>query len=195
MDGITRGGSFVRLPADALCCTRSNWWCWGCTQEAVRAGADGSAGPAVQVQRAPPAAGTNIAMPPGADTRQLTQCFDTVQAKLCMLFTGAADAAAGTGGGVLKPSRMAMAAAPSAACFAGKRNTCVYCSSSFQSFTGCMAVNSGVEHADALRAQQAVLAELEGLCTGPIEQKSWRIAKRILSAMDGVEDTLGGLEN
>lgn len=26
---------------------------------------------------------------------------------------------------------------------------CYYCSSSFQSFTGSMAVNSGVEHADA----------------------------------------------
>ena len=33
---------------------------------------------------------------------------------------------------------------------------CYYCSSSFQSFTGSMAVNSGVEHADAARAEQAI---------------------------------------
>ena len=37
---------------------------------------------------------------------------------------------------------------------------CYYCSSSFQSFTGSMAVNSGVEHADAARAEQAILKEL-----------------------------------
>ena len=42
-----------------------------------------------------------------------------------------------------------------------------YCSSSFQSFTGSMAVNSGVEHADAARAEQAVLKELADLCDGP----------------------------
>ena len=41
---------------------------------------------------------------------------------------------------------------------------CYYCSSSFQSFTGSMAVNSGVEHADAARAEQAILKELADLC-------------------------------
>lgn len=37
---------------------------------------------------------------------------------------------------------------------------CYYCSSSFQSFTGSMAVNRGVEHADAARAEKAILKEL-----------------------------------
>ena len=137
-------------------------------------------------------------MPPEQTPRQLTQCFDTVQAKLCMLFTL---------GRPMQPQELA-AMRLAIALYGGSatsrlflrvreaQHLCYYCSSSFQSFTGCMAVNSGVEHADALRAQQAVLAELEGLCTGPIEAEELEDCRRgILSAMDGVEDTLGGLEN
>ncbi len=53
---------------------------------------------------------------------------------------------------------------------------CYYCSSSFQSFTGSMAVNSGVEHADAARAEKAVLKELADLCDGPLRTRNWRTA-------------------
>ncbi len=59
---------------------------------------------------------------------------------------------------------------------------CYYCSSSFQSFTGSMAVNSGVEHADAARAEQAILKELADLCTGPSPTRNWRTAAGACSA-------------
>ena len=72
---------------------------------------------------------------------------------------------------------------------------CYYCSSSFQSFTGSMAVNSGVEHADAARAEQAILKELADLCSGPITDEELEDCRRgLLSGMQGVEDTLGGIE-
>ena len=72
---------------------------------------------------------------------------------------------------------------------------CYYCSSSFQSFTGSMAVNSGVEHADAVRAEQAILKELADLCSGPITDEELEDCRRgLLSGMQGVEDTLGGIE-
>ena len=72
---------------------------------------------------------------------------------------------------------------------------CYYCSSSFQSFTGSMAVNSGVEHADAARAEQAVLKELADLCDGPITDEELEDCRRgLLAGMNGLEDTLGGIE-
>ena len=72
---------------------------------------------------------------------------------------------------------------------------CYYCSSSFQSFTGSMAVNSGVEHTDAARTEQAVLKELADLCDGPITDEELEDCRRgLLAGMNGLEDTLGGIE-
>ena len=51
-----------------------------------------------------------------------------------------------------------------------------------------MAVNSGVEHADAARAEQAVLKELADLCDGPITDEELEDCRR------GLLDTLGGIE-
>lgn len=150
-----------------------------------------------KVQRAPQPLEPRIAMPP-AEPRQLTEHFDTVQAKLSMLFTL---------GQPMQPQELAamrLAVALYGGCTTSRlflrvreaQHLCYYCSASFQSFTGCMAVNSGVEHADAARAQQAVLAELEELCAGPISEEELEDCRRgILSALDGLEDTLGGLEN
>ena len=75
------------------------------------------------------------------------------------------------------------------------RHLCYYCSSSFQSFTGSMAVNSGVEHADAARAEKAILKELDDLRSGPITAEELEDCRRsLLSGMAGIEDTLGGIE-
>ena len=58
-----------------------------------------------------------------------------------------------------------------------------------------MAVNSGVEHADAARAEQAVLKELADLCDGPITDEELEDCRRgLLAGMNGLEDTLGGIE-
>ena len=97
----------------------------------------------------------NLAMP-RQDAVRRVECFDTVQAKLCMLFTL---------GVPMRPDQMA-AVRLAMALYGGsvtsrlflnvreRDHLCYYCSSSFQSFTGSMAVNSGVEHADAARAEQ-----------------------------------------
>lgn len=138
----------------------------------------------------------NMAMPRVEPVRR-TERFDTVQAKLCMLFTCGTPVQPGQ----LAAIRLAMAL------FGGsvtsrlflrvreQQHLCYYCSSSFQSFTGSMEVNSGVEHADAARAEQAILHELEELCTGPITDEELEDCRRgLLSGMAGVEDTLGGIE-
>lgn len=126
-----------------------------------------------------------------------TECFDTVQAKLCMLFTL---------GEPMQPDQMA-AVRLAMALYGGsvtsrlflnvreRDHLCYYCSSSFQSFTGSMAVNSGVEHADAARAEQAILKELDDLRTGPITEEELEDCRlSLLSGMAGIEDSLGGIE-
>ena len=139
----------------------------------------------------------NMAMPAIAPMHK-TENYDMVQAKLCMLFTL---------GQPMQPQQLA-AVRLAMALYGGsvtsrlflnvreRDHLCYYCSSSFQSFTGSMAVNSGVEHADAARAEQAILKELADLCTGPITDEEFEDCRRgLLSGMNGVEDSLGGIES
>ena len=120
-----------------------------------------------------------------------------MQAKLCMLFTL---------GEPMQPDQMA-AVRLAMALYGGsvtsrlflnvreRDHLCYYCSSSFQSFTGSMTVNSGVEHADAARAEQAILKELDDLRTGPITEEELEDCRlSLLSGMAGIEDSLGGIE-
>ena len=68
-----------------------------------------------------------------------------------------------------------------------------------------MAVNSGVEHADAARAEKAILKELDDLRSGPITAEELEDCRRSLqsgmarpppppSGRAGIEDTLRGIE-
>ena len=60
---------------------------------------------------------------------------------------------------------------------------------------GALTAVSGVEHADAARAEQAVLKELADLCDGPITDEELEDCRRgLLAGMNGLEDTLGGIE-
>ena len=149
------------------------------------------------LDRAPLPLVENIAMPRREPLHQ-TEHFDMVQAKLCMLFTL---------GQPMRPEQLA-AVRLAMALYGGsvtsrlflnvreRDHLCYYCSSSFQSFTGSMAVNSGVEHADAARAEQAILKELDDLCNGPITDEELEDCRRgLLSGMNGVEDSLGGMES
>ena len=149
------------------------------------------------VARAPAPLEPNFAMPRRTPLRR-TEDLDTVQAKLCLLFTL---------GAPMRPDQLA-AVRLAMALYGGsvtsrlflnvreRMHLCYDCASTFQSFTGSMAVNSGVEHADAARAEQAILRELEALRTGPITGAELEDCRRgLLSGMAGVEDTLGGIES
>ena len=148
------------------------------------------------VERRPAPLCGNMAMPRREPARKV-ECFDTVQAKLCMLFTL---------GEPMHPDQMA-AVRLAMALYGGsvtsrlflnvreRDHLCYYCASSFQSFTGSMAVNSGVEHADAARAEAAILKELDDLRTGPITDEELEDCRlSLLSGMAGIEDSLGGIE-
>ena len=169
----------------------------GCDAQQTAAVRDALLAELAAVDRAPVPLAKNIAMPRQQPLYK-TETYDMVQAKLCMLFTL---------GEPMKPQelaavRLAMAlygGSVTSRLFLNVRerdHLCYYCSSSFQSFTGSMAVNSGVEHADAARARQAILKELEDLCTGEITDEELEDCRRgLLSGMSGVEDSLGGIES
>ena len=85
VDGIT-GADLCPLTSRCSLLHRSNWWCWAVPRSSARRCRrlcwTSCPGPACAQPLEP-----SIAMPPEQTPRQLTQCFDTVQAKLCMLFT------------------------------------------------------------------------------------------------------------
>ena len=168
----------------------------GCDEEKTAAVQNALLTELAAVDRHPVPLAANMAMP-RQEPVQKTEYFDTVQAKLCMLFTL---------GEPMRPEQMA-AVRLAMSLYGGsvtsrlflnvreRDHLCYYCSSSFQSFTGSMAVNSGVEHADAGRAEQAILKELDDLRTGPITDEELEDCRRsLLSGMTGLEDTLGGIE-
>ena len=124
--------------------------------------------------------------------------FDMVQAKLCMVFTQNQPMDVDQ----MAAYRLAMAlfgGSVTSRLFLNvreKQNICYYCSSSFQSFTGSMTVNSGIEPANAHLAEQAILHELQDLCAGNITDEELEDGRRgLLAGMTGVEDTLGGIES
>ena len=168
----------------------------GCTAEQTAAVKDALLAELAALDRAPLPLAENIAMPRREPVHK-TETYDMVQAKLCMLFTLGEPMRTEQ----LAAVRLAMAlygGSVTSRLFLNVRerdHLCYYCSSSFQSFTGSMAVNSGVEHADAARAEQAILKELADLCDGPITDDEFEDCRRgLLSGMQGVEDTLGGIE-
>lgn len=134
---------------------------------------------------------------PRQPVQHITEKFDMVQAKLCMLFTLGAPADPEA----IAVYRLAMAlfgGSVTSRLFLNvreKMNICYYCSSSFQSTTACMTVNSGIEPANAEKAEAAILKELADLCGGPITADELEDCRRgLLSGMSSIEDTLGGIE-
>ena len=169
----------------------------GCTAEQTAAIRDALLAELACIDRAPLPLVENMAMPRTAPVHKV-ETYDMVQAKLCMLFTLSQPMQPEQ----LAAVRLAMAlygGSVTSRLFLNVRerdHLCYYCSSSFQSFTGSMAVNSGVEHADAARAEQALLKELADLCDGPITDEEFEDCRRgLLSGMSGVEDSLGGMES
>lgn len=169
----------------------------GCDEAQTAAVRDVLLAELAQVERDPVPLEGFMAMPRQAVVHKAER-FDMVQAKLCMVFTmGHAVSVA-----QLSAYRLAMAlfgGSVTSRLFLNVReklNICYYCSSSFQSFTGSMTVNSGVEHANAEKAEQAILKELADLCGGPITDEELEDCRRgLLSGLRSVEDTLGGIES
>lgn len=148
------------------------------------------------VERAPLALAEAVRMP-AQSVRHYQETFDMVQAKLCMMFTVDRPLDLEE----LQAYRLAMAlfgGSTTSRLFLNVReklHICYYCSSSFQSFTGAMTVNSGIEPANAQKAEAAIMKELNDLCTGPITDEELEDCRRgLVSGFDSIEDSIGGIE-
>lgn len=129
---------------------------------------------------------------------QASEDMDTVQGKLCLLFTTgrlldeeeyAAMRVASAIYGSLPTSRLFMNVRE-------KQSLCYYCAAGFSAINGMLSVDSGIEHANARKAQKAILDELYRLQTELVTEKELEDAKRALEgALAGVEDSLYGIEN
>ena len=120
------------------------------------------------------------------------------QAKLCMLFTRGTpeDLPSIT---VMRMAMSVFGGSTTSRLFRNvreKQSLCYYCGSSALRATGVMMVDSGVEPGREAQAEAAILKELNDLCTGPITEQEMDDCRRsLLSSLDSLGDSLGGLEN
>lgn len=145
-----------------------------------------------------PAQLENYLYMPAQPTAHFREEMDLVQAELCMLFTWNQCAKPEQ----LNAFRLAMSVfggSTTSRLFLNvreKQSLCYYCASRFASPTAFMMVDSGVEPANAEKAEQAILKELENLVNGPITEEELENSRRgLLSGMTSVGDSLAGLEN
>ena len=145
-----------------------------------------------------PAQLENYLYMPAQPTEHFREEMDLVQAKLCMMFTWNQCAKPEQ----LDAFRLAMGVVGGSATsrlflnVREKQSLCYYCASRFASPTAFMMVDSGVEPANAEKAEQAILKELNDLVNGPITEEELENSRRgLLSGLTSVGDSLAGLEN
>lgn len=149
------------------------------------------------LDREPAALQGNLFMP-CQQTLHFEEKMELVQAKLCMMFTINQPADVKE----LNAFRMAMSVfggSSTSRLFLNvreKQSLCYYCGSRFNSASGCMIVDSGVEPSNVKKAEEAILAELKQLIEGEITKEELENSRRgLLSAMTSVGDSLSGIEN
>ena len=203
--GVARDGYLEDLPAvtpasltaaykDILRTASIDVMVLGMDEAAVRA----KLASALEGLRREPAPLPSFLAMPAVPTQHFEEKLDLVQAKLCMLFTMGRPADPEE----LDAYRMAMCVfggLPSSRLFLNvreKQSLCYYCASRITAASGCMMVDSGVEPANAEKAEAAILAELEKLLEGPIAPEELENARLALaSSMAGVGDSLASMEN
>ncbi len=131
------------------------------------------------------------------EEQSFSQAVSAAQGKLCMLFTP---------NEIIKPENLSamrvaiglLGGTSTSRLFVNvreKQSLCYYCPASFSSPSNIMSIDCGIEHADAEKAKQAILNELESLRTGEITQEELERTKRsLLSSFSAVEDSLSSIE-
>lgn len=145
-----------------------------------------------------PAALAPISAVPGTEPRCYEEPLPTAQGKLCMLFTAGAPVPLEE----LSAQRMATAllgGLPTSRLFQNvreKQSLCYYCVSSYAVLTSMLCIDSGVAHENAGRVRNAILQELDALCSQPVPPEELADARRALhNQLAAVSDTPQGLEN
>lgn len=150
-----------------------------------------------QTERKPEHLNGVLAMP-HRQTEEFAEPVNAVQGKLCMVFTTGENISAED----LSKMRMATAlfgGTPTSRLFMNvreKQSLCYYCAAGFVYTTGTLTVDSGVEHSNAQKTKNAVLAELDKLKNAEItDEEIEDTRKSIQNSLLSVGDSISGLES
>ena len=132
-----------------------------------------------------------------AETGAFSEALPTVQGKLCLLFT-APQLAEGPHLAAMRVAVGLLGGTATSRLFQNvreKQSLCYYCAAGYAATMGMLSIDSGVEHQNAAKAEEAILRELELLRTGPITaQELAETKKAIINQIAGVGDTMAGAE-
>ncbi|NLW79481.1 MAG: insulinase family protein [Ruminococcaceae bacterium] len=133
-----------------------------------------------------------------AEYKHYTEPMNTVQGKLCIVSTGA-PLPDGKGEAVMRIASALYGGLPTSRLFMNvreKQSLCYYCAAAYGYYGGTLTVDSGVEHAMAARAAEAILKELEALQREPVGPEELAGAKSYMrSIMDAGKDSPDVLMN
>ena len=149
------------------------------------------------VRRAPAAVSPALAIPVQPVQHYTEAIPGVTQAKLCMLFTrGTTEALPSIH--LLRVAMGLLGGSATSRLFRNvreKQSLCYYCACGYSQLTSALCIDSGIEPANAQRAQQAILKELRELAGGPITAQELREAKvSYLGALRSVGDSLSSIE-
>ncbi len=132
------------------------------------------------------------------NAQQFIEEMDTVQSKLCMIFT-MQKPARGRDFIVLRVASALLGGTATSRLFLNvreKQSLCYYCSAHSEARNGVLFIDSGIEHENTSAARNAILTELENLQNGEITEKELKEIKiNLQQRLRSVQDLLGGLES
>ncbi|MDL2216015.1 insulinase family protein [Ruminococcaceae bacterium OttesenSCG-928-N02] len=144
-----------------------------------------------------PAAVQGAGFVPAAPVREQVEKMNTVQGKVCMMFTPG-QAIEGRERAVMRVAMAVLGSSPTSRLFMNvreKQSLCYYCSAQFVQASATIRIDSGVEHENAQRTQNAIMHEIEMLAQTPPSEEELANAKRsYLNALQTVQDSIAATE-
>ncbi len=134
---------------------------------------------------------------PRVTTSEHIEKMDTVQGKLCMLFT-MAEPAIGAEFTILRVAVALFGGTATSRLFTNVReklSLCYYCAAYSDARNGVLCIDSGIDHDKAQAAKQAILKEFDDICNLEITEKELNDTKRyLIERFSSMEDMLDGVE-
>lgn len=150
-------------------------------------------------QRSPLTQASSVAIPTPAAMQEIQEPMDTVQGKLCLLFTSGKVAATAKEMAVYRVASAIFGGLATSRLFTNvreKQSLCYYCAASFAGASGVLTVDSGVDHENRAKAATAILHEFVEMQTNPPSPEEMQNAYDALrNAFTTVTDSPDAMEN
>lgn len=138
-----------------------------------------------KISRAPVAPAKSDPIEKTTEFAHYKEPMQTVQGKLCILLTNGKNGTA-EGDAVMRVASAVYGALPTSRLFVNvreKQSLCYYCSTSHGFYGGTLMVDSGVDHAMAQKAGDAIMHELDVLQKQPASEEELNAAKMYLESV------------